>query len=286
MGKVILRFSHPFDTLRDGNGDPYLPTDYVRSGAHQTAGLAAVADIERLDASGNPSASGSVGFLGIGMSNARLTYAQYKILYDADPDKAPGRVFINAGEDGATQEAWRVVSNAAWTTTAANAVSGAGLTNLQVQLAWMTMIQKTPVALGTNLTEAGVDEIVTNLLTHYPNVKYLLTSTTGYTYYSAAFPAGSSEATLAPEPYVHDAAILLANMTKNGHTFPGSLYVDHKSVWANGKTVDPLTGLNYLRADIQADGVHPSTSGAIKLATNLYNRTKADVVLADVLWAA
>ena len=241
-----------------------LPSTYTRSAATLSAGLAASALVEPLDANGLPSATGKRGFLLIGMSNANQVGSAFKTWYDQDTRRDTKTVYVNGAVSGKGSSEWANPADSAWTT-AATRVTQAGLTAPQVQWAHVVMAIRQP---GTNgpMTEAQVRTIVDRLLVLYPNIRGLWLSGISY--------MGYSTLTLTYEPYVHDEGLLMASLVG---TLP--VFSDFLDWWSPGTAPNPLTGITWSCGDVQSDGVHPAITGRGRLALLQIDRWRVDPVM-------
>lgn len=251
----------------------FAPSNYVRSAAYTYVGLKAKAGIVRRDALGQPSATGRIALLVLGMSNAKIVGDRQQWLHDADPDKFPGSQIVNGAVNGQTASDWADPNDPAWRE-AAEAVATHGLSAQQVQAVHFTLTQKEPLTYGP-MTKEQVRDIVSNVLEKYPRVRVIMLSGIAYTGYS-------TEINRAPEPFVHDDSILLASVVVAGG-FP--VFVDFTDVWADGVLRNPRTGLYYVCGDFADDGIHPSMQGRNKIAASILARWKRDPVFTGWLFS-
>lgn len=252
------------------------PSTYVRAGAHTTAGLAAKVSIVPRTASGTPSPSGLIGMIGIGMSNAKQAQTKFyqimQVTFGGDPDRHPAFRFILAAQNGKSAESWSVAGDAVWAT-AQTIVVNTGLTKWQVQAAHVMMTQKYPLTSG-GMTAGQVQQILANLVAEFPNIQIIFLSGINYTGYSNDPALPLVDQTRAPEPFPHDDSLVLA-----GQVGLVPQWTDFTDLWADGTTPNPLTGLTYVCADIESDGVHlVASTGAKKVGYSLRDRWKADPV--------
>jgi len=286
LGSIVLRVPPVIE------GPPPPPTGldpstYVRSQAHEDAGVLAAADITPVLADGTPDATNGVAALiSIGMSNCGVVSSRYTTVMftqgGGDPDRHPRYRFVSGKMNQKTAESWSVVTDVCWSN-AINEVSLAGLAVPQIQAAWIMMTQKYPRFDYAAMSEAQIRAIIDNLLVHFPEVKLVYLSGLNYTGYSNNPELGYDDFERAPEPFVHDDSILLENIVTAQANLP--VWCDFYDMWADGENVNPLTGLFYVPADLEVDGVHPEgATGGLKMANYLKARFKADVVTDGWMW--
>ena len=143
------------------NGSDTVPS------IHDKAGLAAAAAIQPLDQNGNPSASGAVVFLGIGMSNATIEYSAFKTTAEASSSVNHTTLAMEDGAYGSvTACPWTVAQGPA--SAVCTNVSGVPAQNQydrvrDTVLATDTQAPSAPAGCGTTsvpcLTEAQVQVI-------------------------------------------------------------------------------------------------------------------------------
>src|SRR5262245_16050373 len=86
-------------TYQGFQGGLYPGGSNVRPAAHDAAGLAQAQLVVPRDAAGNPSSSGKVVFVAIGMSNTRNEWDQFIPISNADPMR-DGHVVVVQGAQG------------------------------------------------------------------------------------------------------------------------------------------------------------------------------------------
>jgi hypothetical protein len=238
-------------------GLPGSPSAYVRSAAHDLAGRQAASFITPRDASGVPAPTGKIVFLGIGMSNGEEIHkAEDLIRTRVEPYKSasqPSLVVVLGDQFGQTAEAWRDPLSPVWAVVLTE-LTKKKVTAAQVQAVQIVMAQQTPSQYGP-LTAAALQEIVTNVKVKFPNTQVGWLSGLNYTGYS-----NRTGNTKQPEPSPHDDSLLMALMVET--TAWAIPWVGFYDLWADGTTVNPLTGLSYvcsanlLVSDVKNDGVH------------------------------
>lgn len=264
----------------------------ILTGAHDSAGLARARSVQPLDGSGNPSPSGKIALLSIGMSNTTQEFCSFSSLAPCDAWTFMGQ----AAADPAVNQATLVRVNGArggqsadrWLTDTAfnyNHIRDAwltpnGLTERQVQIAWVKVANANPtVSLPNTAADAYVLEsrmgiIVRVLKTRYPNLKQVFFSSRIYGGYGTG---------LNPEPEAYESGFAvkwlieaqIRQMEFGGvvqDTRAGDLNLNTGApwlgwgayLWTDG-TTPRSDGLVWNRSDIDTDGVHPSQSGETKV---------------------
>lgn len=245
--------------------------------------MAAKANIVPRDTAGNPSTTGKIGMIMIGMSNARLYSAPLYQLLQKDLAKHPAFTLIRAAQSGKTAEAWSNQSDPVWAT-ANYWVTQTGFTPAQVQSAYVVMTQRAPDLFGP-MTKEQLHAIVANLKFYYPNLAIAYLSGINYTKYSDDPTQPNGDQIRAPEPFVHNDSVLIADAVTNDQ-WP--VAVDFYDNWSDGLTPNPETGLIWrcemdslgnptANSDVDKDGVHPTLAvGSKTMATSIKNRWWAD----------
>jgi uncharacterized protein YjdB len=101
----------PSDNYLGFQGGLYENSSDTVPADHDAAGLAAAAAIQPLDQNGNPSSSGTVVFLGIGMSNATLEFSAFKTAAEASSSVNHSTLAIEDGAYGSvTACSWTIAN--------------------------------------------------------------------------------------------------------------------------------------------------------------------------------
>ena len=261
-----------------------------RPPAHFAAGMMiATNQIQPLDMSGNPTNSGKIVLLSIGMSNttdewASLGSSPFKALADADPSKNPKLVIVDGAQGGQASTDWTNFNSATWSTVASR-LAAAGVSTSQVQVLWMKHARRNPAGSGAFPLHAqalqGDEEIILrDAKLRYPNlgIAYLSSRTRAYT---------SDSSTLNPEPYAFESGFSVKWLVEQqiaGHlnydTNLGPAVVPWLSwgpyLWADG-TRPRGDGFTWLCSDVQSDFTHPTDTGGVpKVAHELLAFFKTD----------
>lgn len=256
----------------------------VRPAAHEAAGITFRDEVVPRDASGNPDPLGSIGFISIGMSNTRNHFTQFVPIANADADKAPEVVVVNAAQGGQPAEDiddplapyWNFVDNA---------VSGAGMTNAQVQVVWMLQANRANGLPGFPTHAQNLrDQLITIcmiLRDRFPNLKQVFLGSRIY--------AGYATTQLNPEPFAYENGFSLkwlieeqinGNADLNYDPMAGpveSAWIDWSAyAWADG-LMPRSDGLTWECSDFNMDGTHPSIQGSMKMADIIHQFMRGDV---------
>ncbi|HEY7098488.1 MAG TPA: hypothetical protein VH437_17310 [Terriglobales bacterium] len=258
---------------------------------HDLAGKQMLAQVQTLDGNGNPSPSGKVVFLGMGMSHVYYEFGDFvsKIQNDSRVNHTT-MVAINGGQLGKTACFWTVTTGVPscdppdpeppCTVSSRNAydivrdcyLTPAGLTEKQVQVAWLKQADKEPAVNGLlplcNSTDPNcADDDTTDAIHYerllgdilraakirYPNLKQVFISSRSY--------GGYATIPLNPEPFAYE----------NG--FAVKWLVQAQINQARGMGVDSVAGdLDYASGKVPwvawgpylwADGPHPRSDGLV-----------------------
>jgi hypothetical protein len=258
-----------------------------RPARHEKAGVALCRKVRPLDADGKPDVDGKTVLISVGMSNTVQAFSAFKELADADEDKNPRLVLVNAAQGGAAAMAmvdpsddrrgkryWRSVDQR---------LEDAGVTRGQVQVVWIKQADPGPTAgfpkyaqtLQTELTL-----IVQILARRFPNVKLVYLSSRTY--------GGYAKTRLNPEPYAYESGFsvkwlierqLKGDAALNYDSAKGRVAAPWLSwgpyLWANG-TTKRADGFRYEEKDFAGDGTHESASGQRKVGKLLLQFFKSD----------
>jgi hypothetical protein len=204
----------------------------------------------------------------IGMSNTSHEFSQFIRLADADARKNPSLVMIDAARNGAAAtkiavpfgEYWRHVDSQ---------LQRSEISAAQVQVVWLkTALADEPQGFPekARLLQRTLHSIVGILGTKFPQLKLV--------YLSSRIYGGYSETELSPEPIAYESAFAVKWLIEERINNPSP---DRRIPWVSWGPylwADGLTprsdGLTWERSDFEADGVHPSAQGALKVATKLF----------------
>lgn len=245
--------------------------------AHAAAALAQAALVVPRDAAGNPNADGLIGMVCLGMSNASQEFEDLERALDARANRNARLVIVNTCAGGQAAESMDEATDLYWTTIAPQRMTASGLSNAQVQVAWMKQIfmTMTPGAFpahAQNLRDA-LKNVVQVARTRYPNLRLLYLSNRIYGGFGSVPPNG--------EPYTYETGFAqkwlieaqingdpLLNYDPANGTVRAPLLLWGPNLWANGSTPNGQ-GTTWVLADYEADHLHPSASGEAKVGALL-----------------
>jgi len=261
----------------------------TRPVAHEAAGVLQARSIRPLDTNGQPSATGKIVLLSIGMSNTTQEFSVFKPLADADLSRNPSLVIVDGAQGGMSAEKITDPNSSTgmqfWNTVNQRLIN-AGVSPAQVQIAWVKQANATPSgAFPTDVTrlQADLTTIAQLLKDRFPNIRLA--------YYSSRIYAGYADTALNPEPYAYQAGFAVKWMIEQQINGAPELNYDpaHGTVrapwlswgpylWADG-LIPRSDGLTYACSDFQSDGTHPAPNGAReKVAQMLLNFFKTDSI--------
>jgi hypothetical protein len=248
----------------------------------------AAARIQPLDAKGQPSASGKIGLLSVGMSNTTQEFSFFKRLAESDPLKSDRVVIVDGAQGGQAAEQWTDPTNETgkrvWGTVDQR-LKAADVTSEQVQVVW---IKQALIAQGrfgefpahAKKLETDLVTILQQLKQHFPNLQLA--------YLSSRIYAGHATTPLNPEPFAYEGAFsvrwvidsqvsgdpkLNADAARGEVKAPVAIWGPY--LWGDGAT-PRKDRLVWNRDDFAGDGTHPSESGRKKVADLLLKFFQTD----------
>lgn len=258
-----------------GQNDP--PAGHWESAKKETA------RITPLDAQGQPSREGQIGLISISMSNATQEFSMFKRLADADAEKSPRVTIVDCAQGGQAMAQWAPAEGRPWQELERR-LKAAGLTAHQVQVVWIKLANVGPRG---DLAEHGKKlrndtlAVLHNARRRFPNLRVA--------YLSSRIYGGYSTGPTNPEPYAYEGAFVVRwliqeqirgeaelNFSSERGAVKAPLLLWGPYLWADGTTPRRSDGLTWERADLAADGLHPSESGRQKVARLLLNFFKTD----------
>lgn len=270
------------------NGSNTMPSD------HAAAGLAHAAQIHPIN--------GKIVMLSIGMSNTTQEFCAagnpapcttWSFVGQAMRDPAVNHstlVFVNGARGGQDAGTWDAANDSNYELVKTNDLVPAGLTESQVQVAWVKEANAGP---RSSLPAQDADayrlvgqlgNIVRAMKQHYPNLQIV--------YFTSRIYAGYATTTLNPEPYAYESGFavkwLIAaqiNQRRSGQIDTRAGDLNDSTVapwiawgpypWADG--MNPRSdGLTWARSDVEGDGTHPSQSGEQKVGGMLLSFLKQE----------
>lgn len=260
--------------------------------SHQQLAKKQLSQIRPLDAKGQPSKSGKIGLISLGMSNTTQEFSYFKKIADSDPNKSPHVVIVDCAQGGQAARNWahpekytRKDRPTPWAVMDQR-IEKAGLSAAQVQVAWIKQAQPGPAGLGefpehARVLQKDMAEILHKLKKRFGNLRVV--------YLSSRIYAGYASTPLNPEPYAYESAFsvrwLIEEQMKgkpelNCNPACGEvkspLLLWGPYLWGDGLNARRTDGLVWKREDLAGDGTHPSPSGQRKVAEMLLNFFKSD----------
>jgi|GEM_PF-1685911 len=273
----------PLTDMRNSTYQGYaggLYPDYANtpSPVHASAGLHAATNIVPLDANGQPSSTGKIVLVSVGMSNTSMEFSRFVSIAMTHATRNNALVVVDGAQSGQAYNSWTNVYAPTWTNVDMRLAS-AGVNSNQVQAVWLKQATINPSSVGDFPYHAwqladGLQQIVRNLKTRYPNVKvaYLSSRTRAYITVSG---------TLNPEPYACESAFSVRWAIEAQMNGASNLNYDVARglvcapwikwgpyLWADG-TNSRSDGFTWPTNAVNADFVHPSTVGQALVATQL-----------------
>ncbi|MGQ0539426.1 MAG: hypothetical protein ACT4R6_10795 [Gemmatimonadaceae bacterium] len=280
------------------------PAGNELTGAHLSAGLTRASRIRPLDANGQPSPTGRIVLLSIGMSNTTQEFcsgtvtncAAWSFVGQAAADPEVNRTtlaIVDGARGGQAADAWDAASEANYDMIRDQRLAARGLTERQVQVVWMKVAHRQPSSALPNadadahLLARRMADIARAVKARYPNVQQVFAS-------SRIF-AGYATTALNPEPYAYESGFAVkwlveAQMSQVAAGAPtagdyGDLSYERAApwlawgayLWAAG-SLTRSDGLSWLASDYQSDGTHPAQSGQQKVGRLLLQFFKGSPV--------
>jgi hypothetical protein len=226
------------------------------------------------DLSGEPSPDGKIGFVAIGMSNARMEFDRFIDIAGTEKSDTvvlvnsaiPGRVASTWAEPDPDRDPWELL---------AEVINRAGLTPEQVQAFWLKNTNAGPRP-GRDDFPAFAEELRDDLAVIVKRVKALYPSVR-VIYLSSRIYAGYSLIPLSPEPFAYEDGFALKWLIQDQIAGGGETDVNYENapvlmwgpyLWADG-TNPRSDGLTWVCDDFMGDGVHPGNSARQKVAEML-----------------
>jgi len=259
-------------TYQGAQGGLYPGGTNVRPYTHTVGGMSQALQIVPRDGAGNPSASGKIVFLSIGMSNCTQEFSRFIELSNADALRASAILPVDGAQGGQTAAIIQN-PNANFWTVVEQRLAAAGATDAQVQAIWFKEADASPTngwpAYAQTL-QGEFETILGVLHSKFPNARQC--------YVASRIYAGYATSLLNPEPYAFEQGFSCkwtiedqigghANLNYDPALGPVEApWVDWGTYnWADG--LSPRSdGLIWECADFVADGTHPSASGRDKVA--------------------
>ena len=135
------------DRYQGEDGGLYGRGSNTPTAEHQRLAQRELARIQPLDATGKATgkatANGRIGFLSISMSNATQEFSRFKQVADVNQSKSTFVTIIDGAQGGQAMAEWAPKDARPWAV-AEDRIRAAGLTNHQIQVAWIKLANKGP----------------------------------------------------------------------------------------------------------------------------------------------
>jgi len=278
---------------KDQTGGLYPDGENSPPDSHQKAAAKELAQIQPLDAQGNPSRKGKIVLISLGMSNTTQEFSFFKKLADDDPNKSPDVVIVDCAQGGQAANDWAYPQKQAkkdrpspWEVMDER-LKKADVTDAQVQLCWLKQAQKNPAGLGefpehAKSLQNDTAEILRKLKEKFVNLRIV--------YLSSRIYAGYATTALNPEPYAYESGFSVRWLIEEQIKGEPELNYDPAKgevksplllwgpyFWGDGIKPRKSDGLVWKREDFAGDGTHPSMSGRQKVAEMLLKFFKTDL---------
>jgi hypothetical protein len=260
--------------------------------AHLRLAMQAVRRLRPLDAQGQPAPDGKIVLISVGMSNTTQEFRAFMRLASQDPEKSPSVILVDGAQGGMDSLAWadpqqrrRQGQPDPWAVLDQR-LRQAGISDEQVQVAWIKQARINPAALGefpqhAEALKQDLAVIIGKLKAKFPNLRLA--------YLSSRIYAGYAATPLNPEPYAYESAFAVRRLIQD--QIRGEPGLDHDPdqgkvkapvllwgpyLWADGVKGRKTDDLAWERGDLAGDGTHPSPSGQRKVAGLLLKFLKTD----------
>ena len=244
------------------NGSNVMPAD------HDSDGVAFAQSVQPLDANGNPSPTGKIGLMSMGMSVTFDTFQRFMQNAGADPSVNPAVVYIPAAQPRIGAVNWTQLNGPAWADTFQYFIPQVGLTPAQVQVAWVESVDANPH--GTfpsdmKTLQAEIETATQLMHSQFPNMKLVFFSSREYAAYENGLPHAGDK-----EPYAYESGFAargviedqlngLPSMNYNAANGPvmAPWVAWGPYFWANG-LLGRSDGVTWPCYYYEPDGQHPS----------------------------
>jgi hypothetical protein len=294
------------ETYLGFHGGLYPNGSNVPPPAHAAAGLARALAIQPLDTDGNPSPSGRIALLSIGMSHTTQEFCSTGGLQPCNPWTFIGQALpdsdvnhttlalVNGARGGQTAIKWSDPADANFDRVRDVDLAAQGLTEAQVQAVWLKEADAHPTSSLPNADadaytlETLLGDVIRAAKSRYRNLRCVYVTSRSY--------AGYATSDLNPEPYAYESgfAVKWIVQAQIDQMANGGVIVDPRAgdlnydtgapwigwgpyLWADGTIPRGSDGLVWLQEDFQtSDYTHPSTLGETKVGTMLLAFFKND----------
>jgi hypothetical protein len=254
MGK---RTYHGFPGGLYSHGTNVAPPSYL------TLGMQHARRVQPLAPSGEPSGSGKIGLLSIGMSNTTMEWSAFMRALPGHIN--PHVVVVDGAEAGQDAETIQNADSPYWSFVSRR-LQSSGITGNQVQAVWLKEAIARPKETfprDARHLERDLRVIVGILTDRFPHLQLIYLSSRTY--------GGYAVSPLNPEPYAYQSGFAVKWLI-GGQMKSASLRKPWLGwgpyLWTDG-TKGRKDGLVWTCADVRADGTHPSVSGMRKVGKAL-----------------
>lgn len=267
------------DRYEGEDGGLYGAGSNVPLEPQRAAAEVALKSIQPLGKDGNPSPDGTIVFVSISMSNATMEFSQFKKDADASPLKSSKVTIVDCAQGGQAMAQWVPANGRPWME-AMSRIEHAGVTPLQVQVAWVKIANVAPSGsmkdhLGK--LEADTTAVLQNAKQRFPNLRIA--------YLGSRIYAGYASTGLNPEPYAYEGAFGVRHLIQQQSKGAAELALDKAPLllwgpylWADGTEGRKLDSLTWEKTDFGGDGTHPSESGRAKVSKLLLDFFSTDAL--------
>ncbi|NLF39177.1 PKD domain-containing protein [bacterium] len=245
---------------------------------HLALGLAAATNFVPLDANGQPSPTGRIVLVSIGMSNTTMEYSRFRQMALVFPARNPQCIVVDGAQGGQTADKWIDVNAPTYTNVDVR-LAQSGVNSNQVQALWIKQAIAGPNNRGSFPYHAQflkdlMVQLVKAAKLRYPNLKiaYLSSRTRAYT---------TVQNSLNPELFAFESAFSMRWLIEDQINGTNGLNCDAAMgpvtapwlawgpyVWADG-TNTRSDGFTWPPEAVNADFTHPSALGQSLVATQL-----------------
>jgi hypothetical protein len=302
-GRVPLTDMGSLLYLGQYSGGLYANGSNAMPAAHAAEGAARARAIKRLDLNGNPSASGKIILMSIGISNATQEWCDvpsfpcnsWSFTGQAAADNQVNHsavAVLNGARGSQTASEWDSPTDWNYDRIRDSILDVFGYSEAQVQVIWAKTLNADPT---TSLPSPQADaitlvtqygDILRALKTRYPNLQMVFMASRSY--------GGYAVTQQNPEPFAYEVGygvkwVIQAQIDQMAN---GGSVVDARAGNLNYNTVAPWVawgayfwadglnprsdGLTWARSDFESDGTHPDVPGETKIGTMLLNFFKSD----------
>jgi hypothetical protein len=258
------------------DGSNTIPADHLAAGMEQAA------LIRPLDENGQPSASGKVVLLVAGFGETRRMADAFAAMTATDRRvNHDSLVVANAAFDGIDATAWQLSTQPIYTTINHSVLLPAGVTEKQVQAAWIEMVENVPYHplppqdADAYRLKGYIAQALRAMKDRYPNLRVA--------YLSSRVYGGYATTNWNPEPFAYESGLSVrwivtgqVNEVRGQEPYWDTRIsdIDYRHgivpwvtwgpyLWADG-TNPRSDGLTWQRDDFEADGETLSDAGALK----------------------